>query len=148
MRLPAPYACHRCFGRPVTVDRRRRSRSQDPEAPRPKLPWKADHSMRASPFRSWSLDDAKTRPSGRKAAPAIGPIGTGGPLARNRVVPASADCVILRGLIEHCLLRDNLKGQTHCRVVTHNISAVIGQQFLQGFCRRDTRRYPRNLIEF
>ncbi len=66
---------------------------------RAKLPLKTVYSVLASPFRSWSLDDAQLRAvQGRKAAPAGGPNGPKsgvgplprywvGPFARNRVVP-------------------------------------------------------------
>ena len=58
------------------IDRRRSSRSDDRAVPAPKLPWKTDQSVLASPLRSWSLATPKHGAQGRKAAPAGGPIGT------------------------------------------------------------------------
>src|ERR1035438_5502507 len=73
------------------ADRRRRRRSDDREVPGPKLPWKTDQSVLASPSRSWSLDDARLHAPFRveKRLRPVVPLGRNrvGPLPRNRVVP-------------------------------------------------------------
>jgi hypothetical protein len=73
--VSAPKA--RFLGCSPNADRRRGSRSSDRGGPRPKLAWKIDQFVLASPFRSWSLATIKRHfAQARKAAPAGGPNGT------------------------------------------------------------------------
>ena len=73
--VSAPKA--RFLGCSPKADRRRGSRSGDRGEPRPKLPWKIDQFVLASPFRSWSLATVKRHfAQAQKAAPAGGPKGT------------------------------------------------------------------------
>jgi len=72
------------------TDRRRRRRSHDRGAPGSKVPWKIDHSVLPSPFRSWNLAMRKSTPLRveKRLRPVV-PLGRNrvGPLPRNRVVP-------------------------------------------------------------
>ncbi len=72
------------------TDRRRRPRSDDRGGPGPKLSWKIDQFVLASPFRSWSLAMRKsTLLRVEKRLRPVVPLGRNrvGPLPRNRVVP-------------------------------------------------------------
>jgi hypothetical protein len=59
----------RFLGWSSKTDRRRRARSGDRGEPGPKLPWKIDHFVLASPFRSWSFATVKRPRSGSKSGP-------------------------------------------------------------------------------